>query len=198
MTRARTATPDDIAPLAAALARAFADDPVMTWLFGRHDERRLKRLRRFFALEARRHGVQGEVLTTDGHLGGAFWDPPDRWKERWVDMLRSLPVMAPAVGPRVFRAVRGLSVIEQAHPRAPHWYLSVLGTDPPAQGTGVGADLMTPILDRCDEQGLGAYLESSKERNIAFYARYGFAVTAEIQLPDGPPLWPMWREPKAA
>ena len=184
--------------MAAALARAFDDDPVMAWLFGRHPRPRLRRLRRFFSHEARRHGAHGQVLTTDEHQGGAFWDPPGRWKESWADVLRSVPVLGPAVGPRIPRALRGLSLIEQAHPRAPHWYLAVLGTDPAAQGLGVGASLMTPVLDRCDEQGLGAYLESSKERNIAYYARFGFAVTGEIHLPNGPPLWPMWREPKAA
>jgi GNAT superfamily N-acetyltransferase len=188
---------DEIRPVAAALARAFHDDPVMTWLFGTHPERRLRRLRRYFVHEAKRHRAHGEVLTEDGLHGGAFWDPPGRWRETWGDVLRSVPALLPAIGPRIPRALRGLSIIEAAHPREPHWYLSVLGTEPAAQRRGIGGRLLTPVLDRCDDQGIGAYLESSKEQNLAFYARFGFTVTGELTLPQGPPLWPMWREPKA-
>ncbi len=88
-----------------------------------------------------------------------------------------------------------VSTIERQHPRTPHWYLAVLGTDPIHQGKGIGSALLAPILDRCDREGIGAYLESSKQSNIAFYRRHRFEVTGEIVLPGGPPVWPMWRDP---
>jgi hypothetical protein len=56
---------------------------------------------------------------------------------------------------------------------------------------------MFPMLSRCDEQGLPAYLEASSPRNRALYERHGFEVTEELKLPrSGPPLWLMWREPR--
>jgi hypothetical protein len=54
---------------------------------------------------------------------------------------------------------------------------------------------MGPVLERCDREGEPAYLESSKEQNIPFYSRHGFEVTGQLDLPDGPSMWPMWREP---
>ncbi|MHB1538359.1 MAG: GNAT family N-acetyltransferase [Solirubrobacteraceae bacterium] len=76
------------------------------------------------------------------------------------------------------------------------WYLAVLGTDPESQGRGLGSGALTPVLRGCDADGVCAYLESSKERNIDFYARHGFRVRRELQLPRGPKLWAMWREPQ--
>ena len=94
------------------------------------------------------------------------------------------------------RPDQGLGQIERVHPRAPHWYLAVIGTDPPEQGKGVGAALLDPILERCDREATGAYLESSKPENVPWYERFGFTVTGQIDLPDGPPLWSMWRDPR--
>jgi hypothetical protein len=56
--------------------------------------------------------------------------------------------------------------------------------------------VLGPVLDICDREGLPAYLESSKERNVAFYRHHGFEVTGELSLPEGSVrLWLMWREP---
>jgi GNAT superfamily N-acetyltransferase len=192
---ARQATDGDVRSLASTLARAFHDDPVMTWLFGERPGPRFRRLRRYFASEARRHGRHGQVLTSGDLAGAAFWDPPGRWRATWPQLVRSAPVMLQCVGPRIFRAIRALDLIERAHPREHHWYLAVLGTDPTHRGKGVGTALVSPVLVRCDREGLGAYLESSKPANVPYYERFGFSVTGQIDLPSGPPVWPMWRNP---
>src|SRR4029078_5686236 len=90
----------------------------------------------------------------------------------------------------------GVEEVERRHPPEPHLYLAVLGTDPPAQGRGIGTAVLRPGLDLCDREGLPAYLESSKESNVGFYARFGFRVIAEVRMPgEGPTVWLMWRNP---
>jgi len=64
-------------------------------------------------------------------------------------------------------------------------------------GTGIGSALLTATLAQIDEEGMPAYLESSKERNVPLYARFGFEVIEEFRSrPGSPPLWRMWREPR--
>jgi hypothetical protein len=58
---------------------------------------------------------------------------------------------------------------------------------------------MRPVLDRCDSDGLPAYLEASSERSAALYERLGFVHLGVLELPDGgPPMWPMRRPPAGA
>jgi ribosomal protein S18 acetylase RimI-like enzyme len=96
--------------------------------------------------------------------------------------------------PLVGYALLGL---ERRHPpKPPHWYLATLGTDPAAQGRGLGTAVLAPVLEECDRDGVGAYLESSNESNLDYYSRFGFRVTEEVRLPRGPRVWLMWRDPR--
>jgi GNAT superfamily N-acetyltransferase len=179
-----------------ALARAFHDDPVMEWLYP-DGSRRVDQSRRFFEIRLRQLLPDGEVYTTPDLEGGALWAVPGKWRIRPFEVLRLLLAMAPALGRRGPRALRGLERVEARHPTEPeHYYLAVLGTQPESQGRGVGSALMGPVLEDCDENGIAAYLESSKERNVAFYSRHGFRVTEEIRMPKGPLVWGMWRDPE--
>jgi GNAT superfamily N-acetyltransferase len=87
--------------------------------------------------------------------------------------------------------------MEAQHPHDPsHWYLFILGTEPAAQGRGLGSVLLSHMLARIDADGLPAYLESSSDRNLALYGRHGFEITSEVAIPGGPMIWPMRREPR--
>ncbi len=52
---------------------------------------------------------------------------------------------------------------------------------------------MRPMLDRCDADRLAITLMCTKERNVGFYRQFGFDVTSDVELPNGPRLWHMRR-----
>jgi GNAT superfamily N-acetyltransferase len=194
----RRATSADIDALASMLLRAFFDDPVIGWMMPAETRRAQKGELAYRTFLRRIYMPHDEVYTDDELRGAALWAPPGRWKVPVVTQLRVSPHLLRVFGPRRLPLLmRGLSVIDEHHPDGvSHWHLGILGTDPPAQGKGVASALMAPVLDRCDREGVPAYLESSKHANIAFYRRHGFEVTEEISLPEGPKIWGMWREPK--
>jgi GNAT superfamily N-acetyltransferase len=193
----RPATDADVPALAAMLARAFLDDPVASWAW-RPPELRERALERFQATRLRQLLVHEEVWTADDHSCAALWAPPGRWKSTLredAQLMRSFAHRRLAW--RMPMVTAGWLALEAKHPAdPPHYYLAVLGTDPPRQGQGLGSALMRPVLDRCDSDGVGAYLESSKERNVDFYARHGFRVLERVHLMRGPPMWKMWRDPR--
>lgn len=187
----------DVPRVSTSLARAFADDPVMSWLFPRDHERH-SRLERMFGMFLRRIWLRhAECYTTDRVFGGALWLPPHEWHLGPLAQLRLLPAMLAVMGSSMARGFSAVQTMEKHHPgHPPHYYLAVLGIEPEYQGRGFGGALMQPVLERCDRDRVGAYLESSKRRNVALYERHGFGVVQELELPGGgPPIWRMWRDP---
>ncbi|MFR9796465.1 GNAT family N-acetyltransferase [Streptomyces sp. MS06] len=88
---------------------------------------------------------------------------------------------------------------EGIHPEGrAHAYLWMIGVAPGHQGEGLGGALLAHRLEHCDRIGLPAYLEASSARSRRLYERLGFVDTGRpLDLPDGPRMWPMWREPRA-
>jgi ribosomal protein S18 acetylase RimI-like enzyme len=193
----RRATSADVPALAAVLARAFLDDPVASWAW-RPDRLRLGALERFHGVRLRQLLAGEEVWTSDELTCAALWAPPASWHMTLSETAMLVPCfLRPRLFVRMPLVALGWEKLERAHPRRPpHFYLAVLGTEPRAQGRGLGSAVLGGVLEGCDRDGVAAYLESSKERNIDFYARHGFRVLEEIRLLRGPPMWRMWRDPR--
>ncbi len=192
--RAETA---EFGELARMLARAFHEDPVASWAC-RPESLRPRVLERLFGLRLRDIHPVGEIWTDDDLQSVAVWAAPDKWHTTTrQDMAYATSLLHPRLLLRMPMVVSGLLGAQKVHPAdPPHWYLAILGTDPSAQGRGLGSAMMRPVLEECDRDGIGAYLESSKEQNLAYYARHGFRVTSERDLPRGPRLWSIWRDPR--
>jgi ribosomal protein S18 acetylase RimI-like enzyme len=193
----REGTGAEAAVLARRLQDAFRDDPVQRWLFpgdAAYEGRGLAN----FELMVRRMLEVGLVHTTAGLEGAALWLPPGRdLLERPGGALFSARSILFLRG-GIVRGARFFAVLARNHPPGPHWYLPVLGTAPEYQGRGVGSALLRALLARSDAEGLPAYLESSKERNVPFYQRHGFELQGSLRTPGGPTVWPMLRAPRPA
>jgi GNAT superfamily N-acetyltransferase len=139
---------------------------------------------------------EGATYVSDPVRGAAIWQAPSPTPPAAWAQIRIALRLAWMLGRSTGRAIALNEVMEANHYSEPHWYLAILGVEPESQGQGLGAKLIQPILDRCDSDRVDAYLESSKESNIPFYRRFGFELTGELQVPDGPTLWPMLRKPR--
>ncbi len=193
----RLAVAADVPRLADMLVRAFDDDPVASFMFA-GDRRRRRGLHAFFTSQLRHQYLpHGHVYTTDDMQGAALWGPPDVPRNGLRELFDLLPAAPYLVSTHTHRAFQLLFQTDGLRPKEPHWYLGTIGTEPSRQGTGIGSTLMQSMMQRIDESGYPAYLESSKDRNVPFYLRYGFEVVEELHsVPGSPPIWRMWREPR--
>jgi GNAT superfamily N-acetyltransferase len=191
--RVGAARPADASRLAAALAAAFYVDPVFRWL-APDDHRRSAILPAYFGAVIEAYLTHGETYADNELVGAALWATPG------IDPIAADPVYVPRLheiaGPDAPRLFEIIERFEAQAPRKPHYHLQFLGVRPERQGAGLGAALMKPVLDRCDRDGVPAYVEATSDRNRALYERHRFRATAGIPLPgDGPTVWCMWRDP---
>lgn len=190
----QTARSDDVEQVSATLSRAFFDDPVLAWIVPEPGRRRtvLPGLFRIFAAAFIRH--HESLVTSDG-AGAALWAPPGvpAVAEHEAEQFgRELEKVTGADAPRLFAVD---DVMAAHHPRTPCYHLQLVGVDPEWQGRGVGSALLTPVIERCDRDGVPAYLEATSPHNRRLYERHGFRTRETLQIPGGPVMWAMWREP---
>lgn len=188
----RLATKADAEALSATLARAFLDDPLTAHLIP-NEAARAKALPRMFKLLFKLGLPHGACYVTGGYEAVTLWRPPNGWHVKFWDYIVNAPELLGIFGTGVLNVMSTMDRIEKRHPHEPHWYLQTIGTDPGLQGKGYGSLIMRNQLAIADATGVPCYLESSKDTNLPIYKSFGFVVTGEIKIPDGPTLWPMWR-----
>jgi GNAT superfamily N-acetyltransferase len=207
MTAARTGTPaaspaviralpDSTAVLSQVIADAFHDLDVSRWLLPVPAIRR-RIFPAYFRLAVEDAMTRGLVYTTPALTAVALWlpvtdelPPPPEW---YSDRLTAITTPWTSQF-RAFDAALG-----RHHPTGQlHHYLPILAVRPDQQGRGTGTALLAArhtVLDAC---AIPAYLEAPDARTRDLYLRHGYQLRpgAPIRLPDGPAMWPLWREPQ--
>ena len=191
--RVRGATKADVEALTRALAAAFEDDPIFSWLLPDR-RRRYERLLRFFALELEDVVLpSGNVWMSTEGSGACLELPPGGWRMPLRTQARHAPQFTAVFGRSLPRALITITKMERRHLREPHLYVPYIGVAPESQGAGIGTRLLGRTIERADESGLPAYLEATSEDNAALYARLGFKYLGAFTVLGSPPIWPMRR-----
>ncbi|MEU2891080.1 GNAT family N-acetyltransferase [Streptomyces albidoflavus] len=190
----RPLTDADIPASVDALARAFADYP-----FTRHviaAEGHVERVRRFQEICLTRIGmVYGRVWVADEGRAVAVWATPD--EDPSPAFAEVGPVLGELIGDRQAAYESAEQAVAPYRPQEPAWFLNTVAVAPEAQGKGLGGAVLVPGIEEAERAGYPAFLETSSERNVRFYERLGFRVTAAVTLPDGGPrTWCMRKDPR--
>ncbi|MFF7730078.1 GNAT family N-acetyltransferase [Streptomyces sp. NPDC008001] len=215
----RRARPEERDAISLLIGEAFMEDPVSGWVFPDEDHRRAVHPG-FFGVFLDAALRDGWVDVTDDLSAAALWIPvrgdgaegdggsggDDRVGGAGLGGDGAGGDGGDEIGERLAQADPGNDrarivgeMTDAAHPGdRSHYYLPTIVAAPGRRSEGRGRALLTPVLDRCDREGMPAYLEASSARSKTLYERLGFVFTGTpIDLPDGGPrMWPMWREPR--
>ncbi|MDT4986130.1 MAG: hypothetical protein QOI74_224 [Micromonosporaceae bacterium] len=142
--------------------------------------------------------LEGAVYTSADRAGAAIWvrhEPggnpgvPD-YDER----------LAAATGEHVDRFRIFDEVLAKHYPTVPTYaHLAILAVRRDRRRQGLGSALMSQYHRLLDEQQVPAYLEASDSGTRRLYLEHGYRDMGDpIELPEGPVMFPMWREPGQA
>jgi len=137
----------------------------------------------------------GLVHTTPDRDAVALWLPagpgapglPDGYSAR----------LAAITGSLIGRFEAFDAALEARHPAAvPHQHLAILAVRPGRQGQRTGTTLLAARHATLDAEGIPAFLEASSPDSHRLYLRHDYTdYGPPIDLPGGPALYPMWRQP---
>lgn len=193
----RNAEANDIDAAIAALVEAFAEDPLMLYLFRDNPAGVRAGAMDFFTLLLRARialDMPAYVLKHDGAIRGAAmgydtsrptWPAP--LAEDWNQFEASVPGFTERLG--------AYEKICDAHqPSEDHYYLGVIGVHPALQGKGAGKALLDAFCEPslADAKSHGIYLDTTNPSSLAFYFKNGFELRGEGSL-DGAPLWCVYK-----
>jgi ribosomal protein S18 acetylase RimI-like enzyme len=185
----------DLDAAAALLARAFVDEPVLSHLLGRERERERRLIFTALCRDVLGAGML-EGIRADGRLASvAVWMAPGAHPvpfRREVRMVPSWLRLLTLHGRAVPGLLRASPALDRMHPKEPHWFLFMLGTEPPLQQGGLGTALVEHGVRRAAEDGVPVHLDTGVQRNVKWFRRFGFEVADEVRVvPGAPPLWGM-------
>ncbi|ETS82970.1 hypothetical protein PFICI_04846 [Pestalotiopsis fici W106-1] len=181
-----------------SIAQAFANDELAHYLLDADDmaaisdEARWRLHVDMMKYIVAAHCLSG-LVTTIGpdYEGVALWAPPASNTDDWLTLLRSgswrLYYLLSAGGryryfsellPRLHQVKH--EVMGERDDDC--YYLVYIGTKPSGQRRGYARKLIEAMAVRADVENRAMYLESSSERNTAYYRKFGFEVKRDIYL----------------
>ena len=182
---------DDTALVGEILGDAFGADPITKWISPNPEYPRW-----CWPVVVSLFLPHHEVYVTENGLGTAMWVRPGVELNIKPGLAMLWDLWRRFGTGSILRLFRIMSMMQKHHPKDNHYYLFAIGVRSGSRGQGIGSALLENVLQKCDHEKVGVYLESSNSLNLPFYQRHGFKLRSEIALPgNGPSLYLMYREP---
>ncbi len=149
----------------------------------KQDKKRVKRIRSLMNYSFEVCYSFGEVFLSDDNKACALVLYPDRKKTTFKSILEDIKLLFNSIGlSNIGKAMKREAAIKKIQPNVPMYYLWFIGVDPNSQGTGIGTQLMNEVIEDSKVKSRPIYLETSTQRNLPWYKKFGFDVYSDLDL----------------
>lgn len=178
----RQATLADRARVIEILSASFDENPAVndTVPQGQNREMKMRVLMEYLIDTA--ISKSGAYISEDGNGAILMFDPvasPNTFR----DKMRQLRLIHRCVGWSRMKYISSKDKkMRSFRPSTSHYYLSMIGTLPEAQGKGLGSKMIAFIQDLAKKESKSIYLETSVVKNVEMYKKKGFVVHGDWKI----------------
>ena len=164
------------------LTRSFDDNQSVNYVV-KQDQNRVDRIRNLMDYSFNVCNEFGEVWISDDQQACALILFPDKKRSSFRTMLWDLKLALSVIGlDRVNAVLKREAMIKSNHPKEPIAYLWFIGVNPKLHGKGIGSAFIQEVISECERKKRPIYLETSMEKNLPFYKKFGFEIFQSLQL----------------
>lgn len=164
------------------LAKSFDNNKSVNYIV-RQDEHRKQRLRQLMSYSFDVCNSFGRVIFSENKKACALIIFPDKKRATVQSLLWDIKLIAGCIGLKgISKAISREKKIKNLQPKEPLYYLWFIGVNPEEQHKGIGSALLTEIIQDAEQQNRTLCLETSTEKNIPWYQKFGFTIYNELDI----------------
>lgn len=171
------------AAVVATVVAAFRHDPAFRFFFPDDDTYETEATV-FSGYLFDKRVAHGTIWTIEDAASVAMWSPPTTPGIEPADAAAAQSEVGGSDGAAAERIEHYESIVGEALPETPHWYLGILATHPDRAGRRLGRRVMRDGLAAAHRDAVPAILETTRADNVALYQRAGWSVERELVVDD--------------
>jgi ribosomal protein S18 acetylase RimI-like enzyme len=164
------------------LTNSFKDNKSVNYII-KQDSKGLRRIRGLMEYSFEICLAFGQVLLSDDNKACALVLYPDKKKTSLKSVWLDTKLAFSCIGiSNLGKAMKREADIKKGHPAALLSYLWFIGVRPQEQGKGAGSHLLSEIIDKSKAEDRIICLETSTERNLPWYKKFGFEIYNKLDF----------------
>ena len=164
------------------LASSFDDNQSVNYIV-KQDKFRKQRIKKLMDYAFNICDSFGRVVLSENKTACALIFFPDKKMTTLKSILWDIKLVTNCIGLNgVSKALARERKIKSLQPKELLYYLWFIGVTPVEQSKGIGSMLLTEIIQDAESVNKTLCLETSTEKNIPWYKKFGFSIYNEMDL----------------